>query len=433
MALGIPLCAFAQQGLTFTVTPPLFQLNLQPGESWTSGIRVVNGNPYDITVYAEPVLFRPSGEEGRPLFYLPEGDASLAPDQTTLAGWITVPQTALTIPREQTITVPIAIIVPKDAAPGGHYAALLIGTRPPQTSLEDGTVSVTSSIASLIFLRIAGNVIEDARIREFSTEKLMYERPEAQLSLRFENMGNVHLRPQGDITIYNMFGKKRGYIPVNQATDYGNVLPGSVRKFTFTWEGDPGAWDIGRYRAEATLGYGEEAKQFAQATQYFYVLPLVPLLQVLGGLAAFITFIGWAIRSYIRRALALEAKRVQHARLDTPPEVPHEESGAEEPRLKLESLILPLQDGMVDLRRGQAPQQTLPSMERYRSTRAGFIAFLRAYRLFFLFLLVVAFAWLAASAFFADVLTVHRGYRATEERPDGTSVDLAPIDSSIID
>ncbi len=435
LVLFVPTVRAQDTGLTFTVTPPIFQLNLQPGETWTSGVRVVNSNPYDITIYAEPVLFRPTGESGRPSFFIPEDNVADTPDRSTLAGWITVSRTAITIPQEQTVTIPLAVSVPDNAAPGGHYAAVLIGNRPPKASLEGGTVSVSSSIASLMFLRVAGDVIEDGRIRSFSTERTVYETAEARLSLRFENEGNVHLRPQGDITIYNMFGKKRGFIPVNQANDYGNVLPGSIRKFTFSWESSPGTLDIGRYRAEATIGYGDEAKQFAQSTIYFYVLPLVPILQIVGGLVMFIMFIGWAIRAYIRRALVLETSRVgSQSTKDVSRGVTV--SPEADAQLKLESLILPIKEGMIDLRRGTVASHTYEQAQRadrHESDRMTFTEFMRAYRFFFLFIVVLAVGWLAANAFLADVLTVTRDYRAIEERSDGSQIELYPMNTFEID
>gem|GEM_PF-314494 len=427
--------AHAQSGLTFTVTPPLFNLNLQEGENWTSGIQVVNGNPYDITVYAEPMLFRPSGEEGRPDFYVPDQSAAgeSLEDRSNLAGWITVPRNAHTIPREQTVVIPIAIDVPLDAAPGGHYAAVLIGNRPPQGASEGGTVNVASSIASLIFLRVAGDIDERGRIRDFVTAKSLYQDAQAYLSLRFENQGNVHLQPQGDITIFNMFGKKRGYIPVNHASGYGNVLPGSMRTFAFTWKSDTGSWDIGRYRAEVTLGYGAEDKQFAQSTVYFWVLPLVPLLQVLTALIAFVWFFGWAVRTYVRRALAMESLRRMAARDDAlhdAADSSHTNQAVRaEPvattRTKIETLVRPLQEGMVDLR-SAAEVATEPGVgvgPPVAAQKPG-ASLLRKYRLFFVFVVVVAIAWFAASAFFADVLTFERDYQVTEERRDGSSRDL---------
>ncbi len=424
--------ALADQ-LTFTVTPPLFQLSLQPGETWSSSLTVVNGNAYDITVFAQPVLFEPDGEDGRPRFVGPVAGEESTPDPSTLAGWIDVPRGGLLIKREQTIAIPLSISVPEGAAPGGHYAAILIGNRAPGTSPAESSLSVTSSIASLIFLRVAGDVTEQGRIRDFVTDRSIYERPEAKLSLRFEDQGNVHLRPQGDITIYNMFDQKRGYIPVNQTAGYGNVLPGSVRKFTFTWTADSGTWDIGRYRAVATLGYGTNGKQFATATTYFWVLPIVPLVEVIGGAFVFLWFIGWAVRAYVRRALALETARLVQ---EVGNRAVTSEGAAGTPlvgqapasqHLRLETLIRPLEAGIVDLRHAGGMVEGATADMPAGTGRLSFVAFVRAYRYFFFFLAVVILGVFGARVFLSDVLSADRPYHVTVEHPDGATIDVAPL------
>ena len=421
-----------EMGLSLTIAPPLFQLNLQPGETWSSYITVVNNNQYDLSLFADPVLFRPSGESGRPVFITPptEGEES----SSTLAGWITVPQEAFSIVREQTYKLPITITVPSDASPGGHYAAILIGNRASEEQEQEGnTVNVTSSIAALIFLSVSGDVIEKGQIRDFVTEEMVYDTATAKLSLRFENQGNVHLVPQGSIVIYNMFGKIRGTIPINQNKDYGNVLPESIRKFSFTWESDAGLWDIGRYTAEVTIGYGKDAKQSALATTYFYVLPIVPLLQVLGGLIAFVFFVGWAIRAYVRRALAIVTAHLHTDSTQGEERFRREKVYASEvPRMKLTTLVQPIKTGLVDLRHigASKPEQVQPDVEavylphKQHAEALTLMTFLSRYWLFFIFVAVVSLGGFALSLIFEDVMTVSRDYSVSEIRSDGSTIEL---------
>lgn len=426
--------AFAQNDeLSFTVVPPLIQVALQPGETWSTNIQVVNGNPYNLAVYAEPTLIEPSGEEGRVTFLFP--GTSNTPETNsagTLVDWITVPQGALDIPGEQTREVPLTISIPVDAAPGGHSAAILIGNRSPEGVRDENQVAVTSSIASLIFVTVAGDVIEKGRIRDFATERTIYDTAEARFSLRFENQGNVHLQPQGDITIYNMFGKVRGRITVNQKSHFGNVLPESVRKFSFSWKSDVGTWDIGRYRAEATLGYGNDSKQFALATTYFYYLPIVPLIEFVGGALVLLIFFGWAIRAYIRRALYLETARLQYtqasaggAPLQQPLETPV--SLTVKPAIELQTLLRPIQAGMVDLRSVTARKVSTESAPVPSRTRLSVGDFIFKYRYFLGFFLVAGSAWFIAGFVFKDVLTYERPYEVevVRDAPEGaaTSTD----------
>ncbi|MFM2339445.1 MAG: hypothetical protein RLZZ360_81 [Candidatus Parcubacteria bacterium] len=327
LALFICPLIVAAQGLeesqTLSVSPTLFEMQANPSQSWTSQLRVVNVNDYPLTVYPQPVNFAPLGEDGRgdliPIF------AEETQGQT-LAEWITVPADPVIIPPQATAEIPISVRIPEQAAPGGHYAAILVGTKPPHDGETLSQVQTAQFVTSLFFVRVSGDVVESGDIREFMASKAIVQTPEATLFMRFENDGNVHVQPQGDIKIFNMWGKERGFIPINHQTHFGNVLPNSIRKFTFTWSSDTAVYDIGRYRAVATLGYGEEGKKFVTSTTYFWVIPYTTILITLLILYVSIKIILWLIRRYIDRMLALSGVNVHEA-----PYIPHHARQAQTP------------------------------------------------------------------------------------------------------
>ncbi len=323
LILLAPVAVFAQgaETQTLSVSPTLFEMQASRGQTWVSQLRVINVNDYPITVYPQAVNFAPLGEDGRgdliPVF-------SEETQGQTLAEWITVPPDPIVIDPQATAEIPLAVKVPDDAAPGGHYAAVLVGTKPPTEGSDLSQVQTAQFVTSLFFVRIAGDVFEAGDIREFSTEKGIVQTPEAALYMRFENTGNVHVQPQGDIKIFNMWGKERGFIPINHQTHFGNVLPKSIRKFSFTWKGDTAIYDIGRYKAVATLGYGEDGKKFVTSTTYFWVIPYTTILVTLLVLFIGVKITLWLIRRYIDRMLALSGVNVhdapyvpQHARTET--------------------------------------------------------------------------------------------------------------------
>lgn len=323
LILLAPVAVFAQgaESQTLSVSPTLFEMQASRGQTWVSQLRVINVNDYPITVYPQAVNFAPLGEDGRgdliPVF---EAETQ----GQTLAEWITVPTDPIVIQPQATAEVQLQVKVPEDAAPGGHYAAVLVGTKPPTDGSDLSQVQTAQFVTSLFFVRVAGEVFESGDIREFSTEKGIVQKPEAALYMRFENTGNVHVQPQGDIKIFNMWGKERGFIPINHQTHFGNVLPQSIRKFSFTWKGDTAIYDIGRYKAVATLGYGEDGKKFVTSTTYFWVIPYTTILITLLVLFIGIKITLWLIRRYIDRMLALSGVNVHdapyvplHARTET--------------------------------------------------------------------------------------------------------------------
>lgn len=385
-----PFLVSAQEGITLSLTPPFFQLTINPGETWSSSIKVVNVNDFPLTLYASVVNFEATGENGRGKF---TPLLSEDPDykKASLAGWIDVTDGPIVVAPGESVKVPFSINAPADASPGGHYAAILIGTEPVSNPEEGSYISVSSLISSLIFARVSGDVVESGDIREFSTEHTFYKKPDVSLSLRFENNGNVHLLPQGEITIYNMWGKERGNIPVNQRTDLGNVLPHSIRNFKYDWTGEDTPFEAGRYTAVATLSFGSDTRQNVSRTISFWVVPIVPVLSILGSFVVLVFIITWFIRRYIRRALGVE---FEMARKSGP---------------KTKQLAQPLVDGVMDLRnidlRAKQPQKMSVG------------AYIRRYRLFFIFLAVVVVAIALASIYFGEVLVKERSFKAHEVQP----------------
>lgn len=409
LAAFAPGVTFAQRALTLSVTPTLFEMSASPGQEWRSSVKVINSNPYDLTVYASAVNFAPQGEAGRGKL-LPVFEAMT--EGTTLGEWIDLSSEPITIPRETSYEVPFTVTVPEEAAPGGHFAAILVGTQPPKS---DDVVAVRTSqvVTSLFFVRIAGEVIENGSIREFRAIDGFQTAPAAEFELRFENEGNVHLQPQGDITIYNMWGEERGVIPINHQTNFGNVLPESIRKFSFTWEGERSFTEVGRFRAVATLAYGEDDRQFTTRSTVFWVVPVKEVAVTLLALAAIVFTISRIVRAYIRRMLMLSGidpdaprRRARVAREDDVRIASYRRIGA------------PVRSGYDDLRGRLSEGRGLGS--RLRSLGG----FAYAYRYFFTsatFLLAV----IAGGAWYVTQATVDdRSYNVTIDT-GGETVEIS--------
>lgn len=407
LAFLVPWGAFAVEndGLTLSITPPLFQLHVQPGQPWKSYIKVINSNPYELTVYAHRENFAPKGEDGLGTF-IPLSESG--GENITLGEWITITEDPIVIPAERSVDVPITVNVPEDAAPGGHFAAILVGTKPPQTG-EASTVRTSQFVTSLFFIRVAGDIREAGSIREFSVDKAFHNEPEAEFSLRFENTGNVHLQPKGDITIYNMWGKERGFIPINQKSHFGNVLPTSIRKFDFAWKGESSIADIGRYTAIATLTFGESAHQNVDRSIHFWVIPVRATLLTVGGFLILAWLMFFMIRRYVRRALFL-AGYESTAPASRTMAAPAPQAKKHTSRARV--LSGPLREGVLDLRR------TIEDTRDAESALQRLWGYARRYRLFFAGVLLFGAAATAGSLYLVDVLKGSKSYEVTVDRGD---------------
>jgi hypothetical protein len=412
---AVAICAYSAparaqttggDSLSLTITPPFFQLNVSPGDSWASSIKVVNTNPGPLTVYATVAGFTPSDELGHGSFL---DLSSLAGDPDALANWITASSGPVTIAPGGTGEIPFSFNVPDNASPGGHYAAILIGTAPGGTAGGGSRIGVSSYISSLIFVTVSGDIVEQGDIDEFSTNQDLYENPDVNFTLVFRNSGNVQVRPVGNIEIYNAFGKERGVIDVNQTGTLGYVLSSSSRKFDFEWKGATSWFDIGPYTAVATLDYGDNGVKSTTETISFWILPVWKLLGAGLGTIFFIVIFVIAIRRYVRRALSLEMSRLGPppgtltlereeplarfpvSQAPYPPRAPDGRSlEAPKPKLNLRTLGEPVSEGIVDLRKAYEDAIIKEGSGQKGVDWAKFLRSLRKYAVFgMLFLLVL--------------------------------------------
>jgi len=219
----------------------------------------------------------------------------------------------------------------------------------------------------------------------------------------------VHLQPQGEILITNMWGKERGVVPINHQTHFGNVLPESIRTFEFTWKGEQSFTDIGRYKAELTLAYGQDERKFVTRSTHFWVVPVKQVVTVLGTLAAIILFVTWVIRSYVRRMLSMAGVQTY-----VPPSQRQGRIIKKGDVLITEkvSVKAPLEAGVRDL------QSRLSQTRAFMDTLKMLMHFVQQYKVFFasaaLLLLVLWLIWY----FFAQVMTDQRDYEVIIENPD---------------
>lgn len=301
--------ANADDGLRLSITPPLIKNNVSPGQLWKSSLKVVNNNNKEISVYVHLQDFK-SGTENGTVELLPPASKETEKDMSMMSNWIVVEPGPIKIPPQSSVDIPFIIDVPATAGPGGHYAAILTGTRPPEGTTNGSSIKVSSLLGSLILLNVKGDVKEQLQIQSFSSDKLVYQKPEVNFTVRFLNTGNVHVLPQGEIRVYNWLNQDKGSMALNHDSDFGNVLPGGTRKWEFLWKIEDNPLAMGRYRALLIVGYGETARQTDSREFYFWVLNY-KLIAMAGGIAlTVLILVIFLIKLYVRRAIRRTQEQV---------------------------------------------------------------------------------------------------------------------------
>ena len=284
---------FAQAGAEgVQIKPAIIEDRVNPGQLYRFTVKVTNLSETERTFYLLARDISGIDERGVPVF-LEEGQATAF----ELSSWVRLPQESVTLKAGQTTDVPFTVQVPADATPGAHFGGVFFELRPDQST---GTgAAVGARVGSIINLRIAGETTEEMRLREFSTEKFIYDTPPVTFTTKVDNLGNVLLRPHGLIEITDMFGKRVGEVEINKSA--AAVFPGGDRVYSATWEYQ--GFAFGRYHALLSFVYGEDGRKTVVRTATFWVLPLKPTLIALSSLVGLILAVYFTIKLYIRRKL----------------------------------------------------------------------------------------------------------------------------------
>jgi hypothetical protein len=252
-------------GQALEIAPPVITLSADPGQTIKTQLSLRDISSGNLVVTNQVNDFVAAGEDGTPKLLFEDA----ASNPYSMKAWLKPIPQLLMVPH-QIQALPITIVVPANAAPGGHYGVIRFTAAPPE--LHGTGVSLSTSLGAL------------------------FESTPLQFLLRLKNSGNVHEQPVGRIIITDMFGKDVASVNVNLPPR--NVLPASIRRF----EGSLDTSDLGtkklfgRYHANLTVTYGA-SKQTLESSLAFWVIPY----RLIGIAIVAIVIAFFALRFLIRR------------------------------------------------------------------------------------------------------------------------------------
>ena len=271
-----------------TISPPTFELSLNPGERTSNYIRLENRNNYPVKIAVDLRNFTALGEEGGV-------DLTYENTNFSLANWISIDKNEYVLPGKSNRTYKFDVSTPSNAEPGGHFGSIIFRTIPTE-SLSGSGASLAQEIGSLILVKVSGPTTEEADIASFATTKKIFEYGPVTFDARIENLGNVHLKPRGVINITNILGRTVGTLELENK----NVLPGAIRKIEGVWNTKS---RFGRYTATLVLVYGRDQVQRAAITN-FYLIPY-KLLAVIFVVVLVLSMLAYRSRKRISKALKI--------------------------------------------------------------------------------------------------------------------------------
>ncbi|MDB5166667.1 MAG: exported protein of unknown function [Candidatus Saccharibacteria bacterium] len=248
-----------QRQSALAVGPAITEQVLTPGMKTTAVVRVTNTTSFPLPIKGSVKNLTPLED------LLPTADKATY----DASSWFDLSPADFILQPNQTKDVAISISPPKKAAPGGHYATVYFQPLIPDEALSPSTAYLNARVGVLAFLIVRGKITEQARIGQVSVNRLSQHGP-ISLGIGITNAGNVHMLPEGQLTIRDMHGT----VMSTQKIPYGLVLPQTVRKYQWNWDNKG---KIGYYTAQVRFTYGADKTSLQTTTVGFWIIPWLSL------------------------------------------------------------------------------------------------------------------------------------------------------------
>ena len=300
----VPAAAATDTGSTITTSPVSATLSASPGSTVTTTLQLQNNGAKAININVKLEKFKAEGENGQAQIYTPQPD-----DQSV--SWVHFSESSFVAEPGVWKQIKMTIDVPKSAAFGYYYAVVFSPATGPQSIPGINTFRGANAVLVLLNVHTPGERSK-LEIAGFSASQHVYQYLPVDLMVTVHNPGDIYAAPRGDVYISRTEnGPAIDTIELNKGQ--GNVLPGTNRNFTVSWDdgfpvyqakrvngqivadasGKPEqelTWDvshlnrlrIGRYYARVVMVYSDNGRDVpVQAVVSFWVIPWVILLVLL--------------------------------------------------------------------------------------------------------------------------------------------------------
>ena len=255
----------SKEGVTLsgvTVSPILSTVSINKGQTLTENVSAFDNNLTPINVSIVFANFVSANEYGQPKFEkifksnINDGDLTVSSQPSYL------------LKSRTPTSIPITISAKSYALPGEYFVGVFADI---SKFVPGKQVQVSGAVGSLFLIRIAGNAKETGFIKSFSANSPFFTSLPVNFTTDFVDTGNVHLIPEREIDIYNMFGQKVKTIIFNPNNNI--VLPVGVnqRIFSNTWNSN--SLLFGQYTARLFLTYGYNKVTTVESDSTFWVVP----------------------------------------------------------------------------------------------------------------------------------------------------------------
>lgn len=267
------------------ISPTRSEVSASPGEVKPFSLTIKNVTDGPLTAKAFINDFESDNVSGTPQIIVDENQRTPNSIANMLKGL-----SDIELAPGQTKEVKLSLDVPGNASPGAYYGAVRYAAVPKDAQQSgDRQVSLTASVAHLVFLEVAGDINEQIQLESLKAQlngkasSFFIKKPN-ESAVGIKNLGNGFSRPFGTVTVNNMLGKQVSSYEVNDTSPKGIILPNSSRVFTSPLNG---VSFPGRYSQTAAVAYGNGGEVVTYKSSFWYVpiWAIVVLLLILIAIA----------------------------------------------------------------------------------------------------------------------------------------------------
>jgi len=246
----VPLLTFAneEQQVSLALDQAVFSLVGKPGEEKSLEINV--GNLLDkkqlVSLEFSDLTL---GENNQLSLLVPENALFGMKD------WISCEEQKWIFEPKETKKVTLKVRVPKDATVGSHYAGVFFRALPEIQGGNFQTVLIGAQVGTYVLLNVDGAVTGGGKINNFQAP--LIADTQTDLRVEFENTGNIHYIPHGEIDVKNLLSQKTEKIELEKHF----VFPGKKYTFENNWQAGS-VWGV--YFVKAYFVDGNKAGHFSR-------------------------------------------------------------------------------------------------------------------------------------------------------------------------
>lgn len=266
-------CAFnlaakpVQASESFSLSPMYDLITLTPGEPFESTFTIVNpaGNTSDF--YYE-LRIDPFTEDGNSNITATENG-----HYTDMTEWIELPKTQGVVSPNSSETITYRINVPEDAAAGGQYASIVVGSQEDSSANEGLNIHEVFESVYLIYAEVAGETVRKGTVNDVRVPSFLFS-GNIYGSASITNDGNVHSASTQTLQVFPFFSKEELFTNEEDPKTVW-IMPGNTNYASVTWEETP---KIGVFHVIYNVEYeGVESN----IDKYVIVCPIWLLLIIL--------------------------------------------------------------------------------------------------------------------------------------------------------